>query len=90
MPLRAATEAVRPVAFAVTGFAAVIVGGVGAEVMVAVALPGALVDPAALISTQLRLSVGGAPAVKVMLFVVPLVTPDAPPALVIVPPATVH
>ena len=54
--------------------------------MVTLAEPGALAAPSELSSTQESETAPELPAVNRMPFVLPLVTPLAPPALVIVPP----
>jgi hypothetical protein len=87
MPAWAVTEAVMFVCPAATDAGAVTVGACGAATTVTVAFAGALVvDP--LLSTQVNDSVPGAPAVKLSVFLEPLVTPAGP--LVMVPPEMVQ
>ena len=89
MPARAVTDAVTLVCPAATEAGAVMLGVCGAATTVTDALAGALVT-LPLLSTHVSVSVPAAPAVKVSVFVEPLVTPDGPPALVMVPPAIVQ
>ena len=60
------TEALRPVAPAVTGLTAVMVGVAGAATTVTALLAAELAVPAELTSAQVSLSVPTAPGVKVM------------------------
>ncbi|HVH12722.1 MAG TPA: hypothetical protein VM759_06715, partial [Longimicrobium sp.] len=88
MPLMAVTDAVRPVAPDVTGLAATMVGVVGAAggaFTVMLRARAALCVPAAFTSTTLSVSVPGLPAVYVMRFVVPTISPAVPFGLVRVP-----
>ena len=89
MPGRAVTEAETLVCAADTDAGAVMLGACGAATTVTAALAGALVT-LPLLSAQVSVSVPAAPAVNVSVFVEPLVTPDGPPALVMVPPAIVQ
>lgn len=64
---------------------------VGADpVIVIEAEPEPLVAPALFTSTHESARVPGEPAVNVIVFVDPLVTPATPPVLVIEPPLIVH
>jgi len=66
------------------------VGATGAAIDNTFAVPGLLVTPPLFRSTQVKAMVPGAPAVYVIVFRPPLVTPAVPPALVIVPPEMVQ
>ena len=65
-------------------------GGTGAATEATERLPGALCVLAALTSAQVMVIVPTAPAVYVMAFVPPTVTPAAPPGLVMPPPLIVQ
>jgi len=89
MPVRATTVAVNPDVVAVTLEATLMAGVTGAPTTVTLRDAAALVV-APLLSRHVRTSVPTAPAVYVTVFVDPLVTPAVPPALVMVPPVSVH
>jgi hypothetical protein len=90
IPDRAETCAEFPVDPAGTGLAAVIAGLAGTAATFTVFEAAGLEVPAAFVSVQVRVIVPTAPAVNAIELLVPEVTPAAPPALVIVPPAMVH
>ena len=90
MPVRAGTWALSAVAPATTGLAAVMTGVTGAATTVRLFEPAVLARLAALRSTQVSFKVPTTPAVKVSWLTAPVVTPVAPPALVMVPPVMVQ
>src|SRR3954465_6333353 len=90
MPVRAGIDAVRSPCAGRTGVPiAEMTGETGAGTTAMVAADGALMIVPS-VSRHSSESVPGVPAVNVIVFVMPEVTPATPPGLVIVPPAIVH